>query len=73
MKKRKLVFLQPSPNYCRMNATAGYKGLVGRVCRTDPNSPNQETKMKKCINMCKQCGLYVRRKTIDVVTSCNCK
>ena len=60
VKKRKLVFLQSSPDYCRykntishqtfsdliiiftfmiirMNVTAGYKGVVGRTCKTDPN------------------------------------
>ena len=30
VKKRKLVFLKSSPDYCRMNATAGYK--VGLCC-----------------------------------------
>ena len=71
VKKRKLVFLHSSPDYCRyspasllpiisvfpvnylnisiifcrspqyslsrMNTSAGYKGVVGRTCETDPN------------------------------------
>ena len=52
VKKRKLVFLQSSPDYCRSvglptnidhsqydreNTTAGYQGVVGRTCQTDPN------------------------------------
>ena len=66
VKKRKLVFLQSSPDYCRcknkisqqtvsnliiiftfmiirMNVTAGYKGVVGRTCKTDPN---------RCLSIC---------------------
>ena len=73
VKKRKLVFLQNSPDYCRMNATAGYKGMVGRVWETDPNSPSQKQEVRKYMNLCRQCGLYVKKKVVDVVTSCNCK
>ena len=67
VKKRKLVFLQSSPDYCRfieyrishqnvsnliiiftfmiirMNVTTGYKGVVGRTCKTDPN---------RCFSIC---------------------
>jgi len=37
VKRRKLVFLASSPDYCRRNSTAGYRGVVGRTCTTDPN------------------------------------
>lgn len=73
VKKRKLVYMQKSPDYCRMNATAGYKGMVGRVWETDPNSPSQKQEVRKYMNLCRQCRLYVKKKVVDVVTSCNCK
>ena len=31
------IILVRSPDLHRMNATAGYKGVVGRTCKTDPN------------------------------------
>lgn len=73
VKKRKLVFLQSSPDYCRMNATAGYKGVIGRTCETDPKSPDPKGTIRKCTKLCRECGLYVKKKVVDVVTSCNCK
>lgn len=73
VKKRKLVFLQSSPDYCRMNVTAGYKGVIGRTCESDPKSPDPRGTIRKCTKLCRQCGLYVRKKVVDVVTSCNCK
>lgn len=89
VKKRKLVFLHSSPDYCRMNITAGYKvrhtarlgpshsplsqGVMGRTCQTDPASPHSRAQVRKCTNLCRDCGLYVKKKVVDVVTSCNCR
>jgi len=79
VKKRKLVFLQSSPDYCRspdlhrMNATAGYKGVVGRTCKTDPNSRDPRGDMRACTRLCRDCGLYIHRKEVEVITSCNCR
>jgi len=73
VKKRKLVFLQSSPDYCRMNVTAGYKGVVGRSCKTDPNSRDPRSDMRACTRLCRDCGLYIHRKEVQVITSCNCR
>ena len=73
VKARKLVFLQSSPDYCRMNATRGYKGVMGRTCETDPANPDSRGQVRKCTKLCRDCGMYVKKKVVDVVTSCNCK
>ena len=73
IKKRKLVFLQPSPNYCRMNPALGYKGVVGRSCVADPNSPNPTKDIRKCTELCSACGLYAHKEVVEVTTSCNCR
>ena len=73
VKKRKLVFLKSSPDYCRMNVTAGYKGVMGRTCETDPTSADSKAQIRKCTSLCRNCGMYVKKKVVEVVTSCNCK
>lgn len=73
IKKRKLVFLKPSPNYCRMNPELGYKGVIGRSCIADPNSSNPTKDIRTCSQLCHACGLYVKKQVVDVTTSCNCK
>ena len=73
IKKRKLVFLQPSPNYCTLNARLGYKGVIGRTCEVDPNSKDQTEEIRKCTNLCTACGLHVKKQVVDVISSCNCK
>lgn len=73
VKKRKLVFLQSSPDYCRMNVTAGYKGVIGRTCKTDPNSRDPRGDLRACTRLCRDCGLYIHRKEVQVITSCYCR
>ena len=71
--KRKLVFLQPSPDYCRFNAKLGFKGVLGKTCEVDPESKDQTEQIRKCTNLCNSCGLHVKKQIVDVVSSCNCK
>ena len=73
IKKRKLVFLQPSPDYCTLNPQLGYKGVRGRTCEIDPSTPNQTEQIRKCTSLCTSCGMYAMKQVVDVVTSCNCK
>ena len=73
IKKRKLVFLQPSPDYCTLNPQLGYKGVRGRTCEVDPTTPNQTEQIRKCTSLCTSCGMYAMKQVVDVVTSCNCK
>ena len=71
--KRKLVFLKPSPDYCRLNAKLGYKGVIGKKCEVEPDTEDQTSKIRKCTNLCKRCGLHVKKQVVDVASSCNCK
>ena len=73
IKRRKLVFLNPSPDYCRRNPVEGYKGVAGRSCVADPNSKNPTEEIRKCSQLCHACGLYVKKEVVNVTTSCNCK
>ena len=73
IKKRNLVFLQPSPDYCRLNPRMGHKGVVGRTCEVDPNSKDQTEQIRKCTNLCNSCGLHAKKQVVDVISSCNCK
>ena len=73
IKKRKLVFLHPSPDYCRLNTKLGYKGVLGKTCEVDPDSKDQTDQIRKCTNLCTSCGLQVKKMVVDFVSSCNCK
>lgn len=73
IKKRKLVFLKPSPDYCRINRRLGHKGVRGRTCELDPQDPGHAGEEAKCANICTSCGLQVRREVVMVERSCQCK
>ena len=46
---------------------------MGRSCETDPNHRDPRAQVRKCTKLCRDCGMYVKRKVVDVVTTCNCK
>jgi wingless-type MMTV integration site family protein 8 len=79
LKRRKLVFLDESPDYCRNNSTAGFPGIIGRSVSSDPGtgeSRNRQTRnqFKNFRKMCVgQCGLKIKRKILYVLTSCQCR
>ena len=75
IKKRKLVFLETSPDYCRVNPVLGYPGVVGRKCVVDPSETetNKEQGIAKCAQLCTACGLKVKKEIVHVSTTCNCK
>ncbi|XP_023340634.1 protein Wnt-8-like [Eurytemora carolleeae] len=73
IKKRKLVFLQPSPNYCIANPALRVPGVKGRVCSVSPESKSKTKDIKKCSDVCTGCGLDARKEVKLVSTSCNCK
>ena len=79
LKKRRLVFLDDSPNYCRRNSTAGFPGIIGRTVSSEPGSglassgkTREEFKnfRKICVH---ECGFKIQREILDVWTSCNCR
>ena len=66
VKKRHIVFLKDSPDYCHASSLskgvsmgAGHQGVLGRKCSADPNSPNPKAGIKKCAKLCRSCGLQV--------------
>jgi wingless-type MMTV integration site family protein 8 len=73
IKKRKLVFLKPSPDYCRINHRLGHQGVRGRVCEVDPAEPGHEEEISACSNICTACGLAVLREEVQVERSCHCR
>ena len=62
VKKRHIVFLKDSPDYCLASSSSkigSHQGVLGRKCSADPNSPNPEAGVKKCSKLCRSCGLKV--------------
>lgn len=69
----RLAFTEDAPDYCAMNATTGSRATVGRICsrRKGKDVPSEER--RSCRNLCKACGLKVRKQRKKVTTTCNCK
>ncbi|XP_046661333.1 protein Wnt-7b [Homalodisca vitripennis] len=64
-KKSDLVFLEPSPNYCEKDLSAGSLGTVGRLCnRTSKGTDG-------CDLMC--CGRGYNTHQFTKVSQCHCK
>lgn len=66
-KDRKLVFLDPSPDYCVRNSTAGSLGLLGRACRSD------DVTTSKCRSLCNSCSLGHKTVELKKDVKCRCK
>uniref|UniRef100_A0A183CL51 Protein Wnt n=1 Tax=Globodera pallida TaxID=36090 RepID=A0A183CL51_GLOPA len=60
-----LVFLDISPDYCRIDRTDGTIGTQGRVCSNDPHASNS------CDLLC--CGRGFESHIEETVSKCNCK
>ncbi len=73
IKKRTLVFLQQSPDYCHTIPSLGHKGVSGRTCMADPNSPDPTAEIRQCGELCRSCGLAAKKQVVEVTTSCNCR
>nr|AVK72279.1 Wnt8 protein [Xenoturbella bocki] len=75
--RRDLVYLEPAPDYCRVNLTSGSQGTIGRECLRDADVKTYGEVApyvrRSCKRLCKDCGLKVVRERIQVVSSCNCK
>jgi len=73
-KKRHLVFLRDSPDYCLGSSDPlGYKGVLGRKCSTDPGNPKPGASIKKCAKLCRSCGLKPKKEIFEVLTTCQCR
>ncbi|XP_076315536.1 protein Wnt-8c-like [Tachypleus tridentatus] len=71
--KKHLVYIESSPEYCYANETAGSHGTEGRECSRSKGKHVPREERKSCKNLCRQCGLRVRKKVLHVESSCNCK
>lgn len=65
-KPTKLVFVDPSPDYCYENTQAGINGTLGRYCK-----PGQQ--QNSCDRLCTRCGYRIKRETIQVERQCDCR
>ena len=65
-REKKLVYLDPSPDYCVPNKTLGSPGMLGRICRSDGG-----TTVKKCHSLCNACKL--KYQTVQVVKEDKCR
>lgn len=67
----RLAFTEDAPDYCSINGTT--RATLGRICsrRKGPGVPVDER--RSCRNLCKACGLKVRKQHKKVATTCNCK
>ena len=64
---KKLVFLDPSPDYCVRNRTAGSLGLLGRSCSSD------DIATSKCRSLCNSCSLGHKTVQHKKDVKCRCK
>lgn len=62
MPKNRLIYSEPSPNFCKADHTVGSLGTKGRVC--DPSDH------EKCNAFCCDRGYFSELMTVE--TSCNC-
>ncbi|ELT96282.1 hypothetical protein CAPTEDRAFT_90169, partial [Capitella teleta] len=75
IRKTDLVYLQTSPDYCRVN---GSYATLGRQCvrssaAAKSGRRNRHPERKSCHRLCKACGLKVTDKVVEVTSSCKCK
>ena len=69
VKDQKLVYLEDSPSLCEQSHTLGYRGILGRSCRSDV----AEDKCKFFIELCNSCNLRVEKVERYKRVNCNCK
>ena len=55
-----------------------FSGIIGRKVRSDPGELEQtksvsDMKLKNFAKLCKSCGFRVRKRSLDVWTSCQCR
>lgn len=66
----RLVYLDPSPDYCVRNNTLGSLGMLGRTCK---HYDAQETRCQSFIDKCNSCKLKYKTVAYEVEEyRCNC-
>ncbi|XP_055587542.1 protein Wnt-8c isoform X2 [Uranotaenia lowii] len=72
----RLAFINDSPDYCRREAVPGWPGMANRQCSVSgpgSDASSQSPRRKACRNLCRQCGLKVRKQTRTEKRKCNCR
>lgn len=75
----KLVFVDPSPDYCYENKQLGINGTLGRYCKlldtadTESKTSSNRAELNSCDRLCTRCGYKIRRETITVERQCDCR
>ncbi|KAK4316207.1 hypothetical protein Pmani_012612 [Petrolisthes manimaculis] len=64
-RKKDLIYLEPSPNYCLADSTYGFAGTGGRECNATSRGPDG------CDQLC--CGRGYTTHRRQVTTKCECK
>jgi wingless-type MMTV integration site family protein 8 len=71
----RLAFTEDAADYCAMSngTSTGSPATVGRICsrRKGPGVTSDER--RSCRNLCKACGLKVKKQRKKITTTCNCK
>ena len=68
-KDQNLVYLEDSPSFCEQSHTLGYRGTLGRSCRSDV----AEDRCKLFIELCNACNLRVEKVARYKRVNCSCK
>ena len=63
----KLAYTEDSPNYCSQNLT------IGRICSKRKGADVTLEERQSCKNLCRECGLRVKRQKKKVSRQCNCR
>lgn len=68
-----LVYMLDSPDYCKENIIPGWMGTRGRQCSRSKGDDVSSNERKSCKNICRNCGLKVRKEQKIRKRRCNCK
>lgn len=72
-KPTKLVFVDPSPDYCYENPQFGISGTLGRYCIPNNDTTIHNQSQHSCDRLCTKCGYRVKRETRQVERQCDCR
>lgn len=64
---KKLVFLEPSPDFCKRNDTLGLPGMLGRTCNSN------DVTTKRCRSLCNTCNLKSETVISQEDIKCRCQ
>ncbi|KAF5277383.1 hypothetical protein FQA39_LY06196 [Lamprigera yunnana] len=67
-----LVYLEKSPNYCISDGARSWPGTKGRTCSRSKLKTATHMEKRSCRNICRQCGLKVRKHVREIKKNCNC-